>query len=255
MESLFRLDGKRALVTGGSRGLGFGIARGLAEYGADIVLVARGEKRLAQTKKALKETGRSVWTFPLDLHKLKEIPDFFSRVSKTTGGVDILVNNAGVNRRAPAEEVSLEDWQEIVELNLTSVFFLSQAFARERIASGKPGKIINIGSLSCEATRPTLAAYTASKGGIRQLTKALAVEWAKYKINVNAIGPGYFATEMTRPLTENPDFDKWVRKKTPLGRWGKPDDLVGAAIFLASAASDFVTGQVLYVDGGWLANL
>ena len=255
MESLFRLDRKRALVTGGSRGLGLGIARGLAEYGADIVLVARSEKRLAQSKEALGKAGRTIWTFSFDLHNLKEIPDFFSRVSKTTGGVDILVNNAGVNRRAPAEKVSLEEWQEILELNLTSVFLLSQAFAREHIASGKPGKIINIGSLACEVTRPTLAAYTASKGGIRQLTKALAVEWAKYKINVNAIGPGYFATEMTRPLTKNANFDKWVRKKTPLGRWGRPEDLVGAAVFLASAASDFVTGQVLYVDGGWLANL
>jgi gluconate 5-dehydrogenase len=254
-KSLFRLDNKRALVTGGSRGLGLGIATGLAEHGADIVLVARGEKRLVKAKKALEETGRRIWTFSFDLHKLKEIPEFFSRVSKKVGGVDILINNAGVNLRGSAEKVSLEDWQEIIELNLTSVFVLSQAFARERISSGKPGKIINIGSLSCEVSRPSLAAYTASKGGVRQLTKALAVEWAKYKINVNAIGPGYFATEMTKPLTENPEFDKWVKKKTPLGRWGRPEDLVGTAVFLASASSDFVTGQILYVDGGWLANL
>jgi len=254
-KSLFSLDSKRALVTGGSRGLGLGIATGLAEHGADIVLAARGEKRLAQAKEALEETGRTIWTFPFDLHKLKEIPEFFSRLSKKVGGVDILVNNAGTIKRDPAVKVSLEDWQEIVELNLTSVFVLSQAFARERISSGKPGKIINIGSLSCEVSRPSLAAYTASKGGIRQLTKALAVEWAKYKINVNAIGPGYYATEMTRPLTENPEFDEWVKKKTPLGRWGRPEDLVGTAVFLASAASEFITGQIIYVDGGWLANL
>jgi gluconate 5-dehydrogenase len=149
--------------------------------------------------------------------------------------------------------MSLEDFDDVVRLNLTAVFALSQAFARERIASDRPGKIINIGSLMCAATRPGTSAYTASKGGILQLTKSLAVDWAPYRILVNAIGPGYIQTPLTAPLAADTDFDQWVKNRCPLGRWGTPNDLAGAAVFLASAASDFVTGQMLYVDGGWLA--
>ncbi|MBM4078886.1 MAG: SDR family oxidoreductase [Planctomycetes bacterium] len=255
MADLFRLDGKVALVAGASRGLGLAMARGLAEHGADVALVARGREALEAAVGGLKATGRRAWAFPFDLSNVDGIPALFESISAATVGVDILVNCAGMHRRAPAERLSLQDWQEVLNLNLTAAFALCQAFAKARIAAGKPGKIINIGSLMCQAARPTTSAYTASKGGVLQLTKALAVDWAKHRINVNAIGPGYFQTELTKPLWQDPKFDEWVKSRTPLGRWGQPDDLIGAAVFLASPASDYMTGQILYVDGGWLANL
>ena len=253
--TIFSLDNKVALVTGGNRGLGLGIAKGFAQAGADVALMARGEDQLRAAAAELEAAGRRAWCFPFDLAATDAIAGAFGEVCSETGGVDVLLNCAGIQRRGPAEELSLDDWQAVLSVNLTSIFALSQAFARHCIQAGKPGKIINIGSLACEAARPTTSPYTAAKGGVKQLTKALAVEWAKHGINVNAIGPGYFDTEMTRPLVENPEFDEWVKGKTPLARWGKPEDLVGAAVFLASTASDFVTGQIIYVDGGWLANL
>ena len=252
---LFSLEGKTALITGGNRGLGLGIAKGFAQAGADVVLIARTEDQLRDAAAQIEALGRRAWAFPFDLGDTDGIAALFERACADAGGVDILLNAAGIQRRGPAEELSLADWQKVLDINLTSFFAMSQAFARHCIAAGKRGKIINIASLTSEAARPTIAPYTAAKGGVKQLTKALAVDWAKYGINVNGIGPGYFDTEMTRPLVENPDFDKWVKSKTPMDRWGQPEDLVGAAVFLASAASDFVTGQTLYVDGGWLANL
>jgi len=251
--SMFDLSGNVAMVTGASRGLGRGIAKGLAQFGASVVLVARDGNALARAQKDIGQTGAQTWVFPFDLADTDGIPRFFEEVVATTNGVDILVNNAGTTVRAPAEDMSIDEWHRVLNLNLTSVFVLSQAFARGRIAAGKPGRIINIGSLMCEHARVTTAAYTASKGGIRQLTKALAVDWAKHGIRVNAIGPGYFRTDLTKPIQDDPEFDRWVKGRTPLGRWGEPEDLVGAAVFLASSASDFVTGQMLYVDGGWLA--
>ena len=158
-----------------------------------------------------------------------------------------------MTKRASAESLSLEDWQQVLNLNLTSVFALSQAFAKQRIAAGVGGKIINVGSLMCAATRPNTSAYTASKGGILLLTKSMATDWAAHGILVNAIGPGYIDTPLTKPLVEDPDFTGWVKDRCPLGRWGRPEDLMGAAVFLASPAADFITGQILYVDGGWLA--
>ena len=169
--------------------------------------------------------------------------------------MDILVNVAGTIYRTDAVDFPIDQWQRILTLNLTVPFVLSQSFAQACIDGKHPGKIINIASLLSEAARPGIPAYTASKGGIKQLTMALAVEWAKYKINVNAIGPGYFETELTKPLVEDKEFTRWVEESTPLGRWGVPDELCGVAVFLASPASDFITGQTLYVDGGWLANL
>jgi len=251
--SMFNLDGKVAMVTGASRGLGRGIAQGLAEYGADVILVSRNAETLGSAQQEIDRLGRRVWVFPCDLANADGIPALFEEAAAATEGVDILVNNAGTTARAPAEELPVEEWQRVLDLNLTSVFVLSQAFARVRIAAGKPGKIINIGSLMCEHARVTTSAYTASKGGIRQLTKALAVDWAQHGIQVNAIGPGYFRTDLTQAIQDDPEFDRWVKGRTPLGRWGDPSDLAGAAVFLASSASDFVTGQTIYVDGGWLA--
>ena len=229
----FRLDDKISLVTGGSRGIGLGIAAAMAEAGSDLVLVARDQKALDGA--------------------VDKIGAMFADIVNDTGGPDVLVNNAGGTRRGPADTLTAEDWNFVINLNMTATFMLCQAFARERIKSGKKGKIINIASLMSETVREDNAPYAASKGGIRQLTKALAVDWAKYGINVNAIGPGFTQTDLTRPLWEDDSFNKWVEWKTPCARWGKPEDLGFTAVYLAAPASDFVTGQTLYVDGGLLA--
>ena len=276
MESeLFNLSGKTALVTGGSRGIGLAVAKGLAEHGADVAIVARTEKQLAEAKKQIQaDTPRfrgdrlapakaGVWTFPFDLANIEAIDGLFKNIIAETKDIDILVNCAGTTYRAPAENIDLKDWNHVIEVNLTAVFVMSQAFCRHRrqaAKAGKParrtaGKIINIGSLTCHAARPTTAAYASSKSGVLMLTKTLAVEWAKYNINVNAIGPGYIATALTAPLQADEDFNRWVLSETPLGRWGQPEDIIGTAVFLASSASDFITGQIIYVDGGRLAML
>jgi len=254
--SLFSLSGKTALVTGGGRGIGLAIARGLARHGAGVALVARTKEQLDEVGQNIHtETGSNVWSFPFDVENAERIEGLFESIVAETKGVDILVNCAGMTVRGQAEDVDLETWDRVLRVNLTSVLLLSQAFCWHRKQAGKPGRIINIGSLTCHAARPTTAAYGASKSGLLMLTKTLAVEWAKYNINVNAIGPGYIATELTQPLWTSDDFNRWVMAKTPLGRWGRPEDLVGTAVLLASRAGDFITGQIIYVDGGWLALL
>ena len=253
MTEKFRLDNKISLVTGGSKGIGFGIAKSLAEAGADIALVARNPADLENARNEISQTGRRTWTYSFDMSKIEEINGIFAAVVKDVGGIDILVNNAGGTRRGPAETLTAEDWNFVINLNMTAVFTLCQAFAKKCIKGGKKGKIINIASLMSEQVREDNAPYAASKGGIRQLTKALAVDWAKHKINVNAIGPGFIQTDLTRPLWENDEFNKWLKWKTPWGRWGNPEDLGNAAVYLAAPASNFVTGQVLYVDGGLLS--
>ena len=255
MESrLFDLAGKTALVTGAGRGIGRAIALGLAGHGADVTLIARSEDQLQAARQEIEaETTGKAWVFPFDLGDLDRIEGLFAQVVAASGGVDILVNCAGMTVRGPSEEVSLETFNHVMEVNLTAAFRLSQAFCRHRREVKAPGRIINIGSLACHAARPTIAAYTCSKMGLLGLTKTLAVEWAPYGINVNAIGPGYIATELTAPLQNDVEFDQWVLSKTPLGRWGRPEDLVGAAVLLAASAGDFITGQIFYVDGGWTA--
>jgi gluconate 5-dehydrogenase len=257
MESkLFDLSAKTALVTGGSRGIGLALAKGLAEHGANVALVARDKTRLNAARQQIATcSGAKVSAFPADLENLDEIQALFDAVVSQTGGIDILVNAAGTTSRAPAEQAELDAWNRVLTVNLTAVFRISQAFCRHRKQVGEPGKIINIGSLMCHGARPTNTAYACSKGGVLMLTKSLAVEWAKYRINVNAVGPGYIATDLTAPLRQDKKLNDWVLSSTPLGRWGRPEDLIGAAVFLASAAGDFVTGQILYVDGGWLAML
>ena len=183
------------------------------------------------------------------------IGDLFEEIVRDTGGVDILVNCAGTTVRSRAEDIKLEDWRKVQDVNLTSAMLLSQALFRHCRESDKPGRIINVGSLTCHAARPTTAPYGASKAGLFALTQTLATEWAKYNITVNAIGPGYIATELTKPLQDDKEFNEWVLGKTPLGRWGKPEDMAGTAVLLASKAGEFITGQIIYVDGGWLALL
>ena len=247
MMEKFRLDNKMSMVTGGSKGIGFGIAKALAEAGSNIVLVARDKTNLDRAREELAGTGRNIRTCAFDMTNVEKIDEMFADIIKDIGSVDILVNNAGATRRGPAETISSEDWNFVLNLNVTAVFTLCRAFAGEHIKKGKKGKIINIASLMSETIREDNAPYAASKGAIRQLTKALAVDWAKYQINVNAIGPGFIQTDLTRPLWEDPSFDKWLKW------WGQPEDLGNAAVYLASPASDYVTGHILYVDGGILS--
>jgi gluconate 5-dehydrogenase len=249
----FRLDGKIALITGGSRGIGLGIARAMAAAGAELVLVSRSAEKLAAAAAALEAAGRPVRTAACDMRRVAEIPGLFASIAAQTGGVDILVNNAGGIVRGPAEELSAAELEALVALNLTSVFALCQAFAAERFRSGKPGAVVNIGSIMGELARPGVAAYAMTKGGVRQLTRALAVEWAPRGIRVNAIGPGFTRSDLTAGLWSDPAFREAVNRRTPLGRWAEPEDIGRAAVFLASPAADYITGQTLYVDGGLIS--
>ena len=235
--------------------MGKAVSLAFADAGADIVLVSRGEKALLKVKAEIELKNKKAWIFTHDFSDTQAIPELYDRILEQTKSIDIIVNAAGMIFRTDAADFPLEEWNKILAVNLTAPFVLSQCFAKSCMKQQKPGKIINFASLLSRAARPSLPAYTASKGGIVQLTAALAVEWAEHRINVNAIGPGYFETEMTRPLSEDKEFSEWVKQRTPMNRWGQPSELTGTAVFLASEASNFITGQTIYVDGGWLANL
>jgi len=250
--NLFSLDGKTALITGSSRGLGLVLARGLGTAGAKLILNGKNEKRLLQAVEKLKIEGFDAYGYPFDITDKEQIVKQVSNIEYEIGLIDILVNNAGIQRRKPLEEFEEPDWREIIDTNLTGAFLVSQQVVKSMIKQ-KSGKIINICSLQSELGRETIAPYAAAKGGLKMLTKAMAVEWAKYNIQINGIGPGYFITEMTRPLSENKDFDQWLKNRTPAHRWGDPEELIGSIIFLASPASNFINGQIIYVDGGILA--
>jgi gluconate 5-dehydrogenase len=252
---LFSLEGRTALITGSSRGLGQGIAAGMAAAGARVVLNGTDAKRVGESAQALRAQGHTVFEAPFDVVNEAAVVGAFEALDAQGVEVDILVNNAGIQFRKPMVELALADWQRVIDVNLTSAFLVGREAARRMIARGRGGKIVNIASLTSEGARATVAPYTAAKGGIKMLTRAMTAEWAIHGIQANAIGPGYMATEMNTALMNDPKFDAWVKDRTPAQRWGKPDELVGAAIFLASRASDFVNGQVVYVDGGFLAVL
>lgn len=252
LSDIFNLTGKTALITGSSRGLGLVLARGLGKAGARLLLNGKDEGRLIQAVKKLKEEGLDVYGYPFDITKKDQIFKQVSNIENEIGSVDILVNNAGIQRRKPLEEFEEEVWREVIDTNLTGSFLVSQQVIKGMIKQ-KSGKIINICSLQSELGRATIAPYAAAKGGLKMLTKAMTVEWAKYNIQINGIGPGYFITEMTRPLSENKEFDQWLKNRTPAHRWGNPEELVGSIIFLASSASNFINGQIIYIDGGILA--
>ena len=252
---LFSLAGRTALVTGSSRGLGNAIAEGFAAAGAALVLNGSDPARLATAASALRDKGYAVTEAPFDVANESAVVNAFATLDAAGIAVDILVNNAGIQLRKPLVELSVAEWQRVIDTNLTSAFVVGREAARRMIKRGKGGKIINIGSLTSEVARATVAPYTAAKGGIKLLTRSMAAEWAEHDIQANAIGPGYMMTEMNKALIENPAFDAWVKGRTPARRWGKPEELVGAAIFLASAASGYVNGQIIYVDGGMLAVL
>jgi len=246
---LFDLAGRRALVTGSSQGIGLAIARGLAEHGAEIVLNGRDVAKLAAAATALRERGHTVSTAPFDVTVASATKDGVAAVESDVGPIDILVNNAGMQFRAPLEDFPADRWEQLLSTNISSVFYVGQAVARAMIGRGK-GKIINIASVQSELARPGIAPYTATKGAVKNLTRGMCADWAKYGLQINAIAPGYFETPLNQALVDDPEFSAWLQKRTPAGRWGKVDELIGAAVFLSGNASSFVNGHTLYVDGG-----
>lgn len=250
--SLFSLDGRTALVTGAARGIGFAIADALGQAGARIVLNGRSQNALDAAATILRDKGVDVATSLFDVTDQPSVKVGIAVVEQDVGAIDILVNNAGIQRRAPLDSFDDNDWRELMATNLDSVYYVSKAVAPYMIARGR-GKIINIGSVQCELARPGIAPYTASKGAVKNLTKGMCADWARHGLQVNAIGPGYFDTPLNKALVEDAVFDAWLCQRTPAGRWGKLEELHGAAVFLASSASNFVNGQTIYVDGGILS--
>ena len=249
MDAPFDLSGKIALVTGAYRGLGFAIATGLARAGATVVLNARKADAVDEAAQALREQGLATDTSVFDVTDRAAVRAAVTAIQAAHGGVDILFNNAGIQRRGALVDFSQSDWDAVIATNLTAPFIVSQAVLPGMIANRR-GKIVHIASLMSEMARPSVVPYTAAKGGVRQLTRGMAVELAPHNIQVNAIAPGYFATEMNRALLDNAEFTSWVNKRTPAGRWGNPTEIAGLAVFLASSASDYVTGQMMIIDGG-----
>lgn len=249
---LFDLTGRVALVTGSSRGIGLTLARGLAQHGAHVVLNARREDVLQAAVGALRDEGLPVDGRLFDVTDQDAVEAAVEAIEAEIGPIGILVNNAGIQQRAPLHEFPRDAWERIIETNLTSVYLVGAAVARRMIPRGR-GRIINICSLTSELGRRTIAPYAASKGGVKMLTRGMCADWGAHGIRVNGLAPGYIVTEMNRALMDDPEFDAWVRRRTPVGRWGEPDELIGAAVFLASDASEFVNGQVLVVDGGFSA--
>ena len=249
MSNIFSLSGRVALVTGSAQGLGNTIARGMMDAGAKIVLNDVSPKAL---EAATSELGVPGYVF--DISNEPQVTEAVAAIEREVGPIDILVNNAGIHRRNLMMDMPVEDWRKVIDVNLSGAFIVGRAVARGMIAR-KYGKIINISSINAAMVRPNIANYCAAKGGIVTLTKSMATEWGEYNINCNAIGPGYCLTELTKPLAADPDFDAWVKSEVPLRRWGRPEDMVGIAVMLASNASDYISGQTIYVDGGWQACL
>jgi gluconate 5-dehydrogenase len=251
---LFDLAGRTALVTGSSRGLGRAMAEGLAEAGAAVVLNGSDAGRLAEGAAAMRDAGATVYEARFDVTDEAGVVAAFAALDEQGVAVDILVNNAGIQFRKPMVELETADWRRVMETNVTSAFVIGREAARRMIPRGH-GKIVNIGSLMSSVARATVAPYTVAKGGIKMLTQAMTAEWAMHGIQANAIGPGYMLTDMNQALVDDPAFNAWVIGRTPSRRWGKPEELIGAVVFLASAASNYVNGQTIYVDGGMLAVL
>ncbi|MBN8996886.1 MAG: SDR family oxidoreductase [Rhizobiales bacterium] len=254
MSSLFDLSGRIALVTGSSKGIGRALAEGLARHGATVVLNGRSKAAVDEATAALKAAGLPVHAAVFDVTDPKSVNEAVEAIERDVGPIEILVNNAGMQFRTPLEDFPDERWEELLRTNVSSVFYVGKAVARHMIKRGH-GKIINIASVQSELARPSIAPYTATKGAVRNLTRGMATDWTKHGLQVNAIAPGYFKTPLNKALVENPEFSAWLEKRTPAGRWGNVEELVGAAVFLSGDASSFVSGQVLFVDGGITASL
>lgn len=250
---LFDLSGKRALVTGSSQGIGFAIAQGLADHGAEIVLNGRDSDKLVAAATKLTSHGHKVSTSRFDVTSAADVAEGVAAIEKA-GAIDILINNAGMQFRAPLEDFPAERWEQLLATNVSSVFYVAQAVARHMIKRRR-GKIINIASVQSELARPGIAPYTATKGAVRNLTRGMCTDWAKYDLQVTAIAPGYFKTPLNQALVDDAEFSAWLAKRTPAGRWGNVDELIGAAVFLSGSASSFVNGHTLYVDGGITTSL
>lgn len=251
---LFDLTDRVALVTGSTQGIGLALAEGLAAHGATVVINGRDPNRLSQSILSLQDKGILARGSIFDATDRRQVDHGIDSIETHIGPIDILINNAGMQFRAPLEEFPPEKWDELIRTNLTSVFHVSQAVAQRMIPRGR-GKIINIGSVQSELARPSIAPYAATKGAVRNLTRGMCADWAKHGLQINGIGPGYFKTPLNKALVESEEFSGWLEKRTPAGRWGNVEELVGAAVFLASDASSFVNGQMLYVDGGITATV
>ncbi|MEX2593160.1 MAG: gluconate 5-dehydrogenase [Anditalea sp.] len=249
---LFDLKGKRALITGGTQGIGYAIAKGLGEAGATVIINARNQEKLDKSIRKFRTSGLEAKGSLFDVTNAESVKEAIAHIESNIGPIDILVNNAGIIKRAPTEDLEEKDWDIVVQTNLTAPFMVSKYVGKHMIKR-KSGKIINICSLMSELGRDTVSAYSAAKGGLKMFTRNLATEWAPHNIQVNGIGPGYIATPINTSYRDpdNP-LNNYIISRTPAGRWGTPDDLIGAAVFLASGASDFVNGQIVYVDGGLL---
>ncbi len=252
-KNLFDLSQRRILVTGSNGGIGHSLAIGLAQHGATVILNGRRADKLHAAAEILRTQGLNVEEARFDITDEAEVVGAFE-ILDSAGGVDVLINNAGIQRRISLEKVNVATWNEVLLTNLTSAMLVSRE-ASKRMIQKRAGKIINICSLMSEVGRTTTGPYTAAIGGLKMLTKAMCADWAPYNIQINAIGPGYFITEMTQVLADNPEFDAWVKNRTPARRWGRPEELVGAAVFFSSSASDFINGQILYIDGGMISVL
>jgi len=251
---LFDLTGCRALITGSSQGIGFALARGLAGAGAEVVLNGLNIERLANAAKVLRGEGALVHELRFDVTEPEKVKEAIDAFEEKTGSIDILINNAGMQFRAPLEEFPSDRFEELMRLNCNGPFYVGQAVARHMIKR-KAGKIVNICSVQTALARPSIAPYTASKGALANLTKGMATDWAQYGIQVNALAPGYFKTELTAALVADEEFTAWLSGRTPARRWGDVSELVGACVFLSSGASSFVNGHILYVDGGITVSL
>ena len=254
MKNLFDLTGKRALITGSARGIGNLLAGGLAEYGAHVLINDRRQEKADAAAQALRDKGYRAGGVAFDVTKSAEVSAAIAHIENDIGPIDILINNAGIQRRHPFTEFPEQEWDEVIDVNQKGVFIVSQQVAKYMMAR-RAGKIINIGSMQSELGRKTITPYAASKGAVKMLTRGMCAELAEYNIQVNGIAPGYFAKDMTEALVNDEAFSSWLYQRTPAARWGKPEELIGSAVFLASAAADFVNGHLLFVDGGMLADV
>lgn len=252
MSDLFSLQQKRILITGSARGIGRLLAEGVAEHGAEVIINSTNQEKSQQVADELIAKGYKAYAVAFDVTNTQAVHQAIDHIEQNIGAIDVLINNAGIQRRHPFCEFPEKDYDDVINVNQKSVFIVSQAVARYMVKR-QAGKIINIGSMQSELGRDTITPYAASKGAVKMLTRGMCVELARYNIQVNGIAPGYFKTELTRPLVENKEFSDWLCKRTPAARWGNPEELIGAAVFLSSKASDFVNGHLLFVDGGMLA--